>query len=97
MVEVGGVAASLLTRLTANLRGELSHGGCGLFTGSAGAGLARRGRAGLDATDIRKSPGTAARAIRRSDRDPDRQRPQCRRDRRLAGGTQYPDPAAAGD
>ena len=32
MVEVGGVAASLLTRLTANWRGGLSHGGCGLFT-----------------------------------------------------------------
>src|SRR6266478_2436172 len=97
VVEVGGVAASLLTRLTANWRGGLSHGGCGLFTGSAGAGLARRGRAGLDATDIRKSPGNAARAVGRSVRDTDRQRPQCRRDRRLARGTQCPDPPATGD
>jgi len=52
------------TRLTVNWRGEPSHGGCGLFTGSAGAGLARRGRAGLDATDIRKSPGTATFGMR---------------------------------
>jgi len=52
---------------------------------------------GLDATDIRKSAGTAARTVGRSDRDPHRQRRQCRRDRRLAGSTQYLDPPAAGD
>ncbi len=97
LVEVGRVAASLLTRLTANWRGGLSDGGCGFFTGSAGAGLARRGRAGLDATDIRKSPGAAAGAVGRSVRDTDRQRPQCRRDRQLCGGTQYPDPSETRD
>jgi len=67
------------------------------WTFAPGSGLARRGRAGLDATDIRKSAGTAARTVGRSDRDPDCQRPQCRRDRRLAGGTQYPDAPATGD
>src|SRR5262249_57736189 len=46
-------------------------------------------RACLGVRVVRTLASTGGRAIRRSDRDPDRQRPQCRRDRRLAGGTQY--------
>jgi hypothetical protein len=59
--------------------------------------MARRARAGLDATDIRKFAGTAARTGGHSDRDPNCQRPKLRRDRRLTDSTQYPDPSSGGD
>jgi hypothetical protein len=39
VVEVGRMAASPPTRLTADRHGGLSHGGCGLSAGSAGRGL----------------------------------------------------------
>jgi hypothetical protein len=40
---------------------------------------------------LRHEPSAVQSAIQ------DRQRPQCRRDRRLSGGTQYPDPPGTSD
>jgi hypothetical protein len=48
------------------------HGGSGFSAESAGAALARWGRAGLDTARIRRFAGAAAGALGRSVRDPDR-------------------------
>ena len=49
LVEARRVAASRHAPVTADQHGGLSHGGNGFSAGSAGAAVARRGRAGLDA------------------------------------------------
>jgi hypothetical protein len=72
VVETERVVASGSASFAANRQGELSHGGSGFSAGSAGAEVARWGRASLDAAHLRQSAGVAAGAVGHSDRDPDR-------------------------
>ena len=96
--KLAGMAAPWFTRLSAYMGVTAKvMAGSGFPLGFAGASMARRARAGLDATDIRKFAGTAARTGGHSDRDPNCQRPKLRRDRRLTDSTQYPDPSSGSD
>ena len=66
LVEAGRMVTFPPACLTADRHGGLSHGGSRLSAGSAGAEMARWGRASLDAAYFRQSAGAAAGAVGRS-------------------------------
>ena len=60
-------------------------------------GMARRGRASLDATDLRKLAGAATRAVGRSYCDPNCEQSQCRRDRPVSDSAKHTHSTATGN